>query len=335
MEISVCEMKIRLISGYGPQENWCENKKTPFFEALEAEVSRAELEGRSVIICMDANSKLGPNYIKGDPHSQSQNGKLLAGILDRHALIVLNSLKEKSTGIITRQRVTENGLEESVIDFVIMSSDLITHVTSVNIDDRREHVLVKLMKDKKKRIIKTESDHNLILTELKIEWKSDEHDCIEVFNFKEKEAQKTFFNLTNETRDLVKVFETDKSLNVQTKKFVKRLNGFIQQSFKKVKITRKGDEKLEELYNKRRVLRSKTDYKSMEELEALEDVLAATYSESMAKKIRDELKEVNWEDGGFNPGKFWKLEKKLSPKQRDPPTAIKDSEGNILTTDGI
>ena len=57
----------------------------------------------------------------------------------------------------------------------------------------------------------------------------------------------------------------------------------------------------------------------MEELEALEDVLAATYSESMAKKIRDELKEVNWEDGGFNPGKFWKLEKKLSPKQRDPP----------------
>ena len=53
----------------------------------------------------------------------------------------------------------------------------------------------------------------------------------------------------------------------------------------------------------------------------------------MAKKIKDELKEVNWEDGGFNPGKFWKLEKKLSPRQSDPPTAMKDLEGNILTSD--
>ena len=36
------------------------------FEALEAEVSCAELEGRSIVICMDANSKLGPAYIKGN-----------------------------------------------------------------------------------------------------------------------------------------------------------------------------------------------------------------------------------------------------------------------------
>ena len=149
-------------------------------------------------------------------------------------------------------------------------------------------------------------------------WKSEDHDCLEVFNFKEKEAQKTFFNLTNNNRDLVKVFETDKSLNVQTKKFVMCLNGFIQQSFRQAKITRKGDEKLEELYGKRRVLRSKTDDKSMEELEALEDNLAATYSESKAKKIRDELKAVNWEDGGFNPGKFWKLERNFPPNKETP-----------------
>ena len=56
----------------------------------------------------------------------------------------------------------------------------------------------------------------------------------------------------------------------------------------------------------------------MEELEALEDVLDATYSELMSKIIRDELKEVNWEDGGFNPRKFWKLEKKISNKKETP-----------------
>ena len=70
---------------------------------------------------MDANSKLGLHYIEGDPHGQSKNGKLLADILDRHALIVLNGLPEKRTGIITRQRTTIDGVEKSVIDFVITS----------------------------------------------------------------------------------------------------------------------------------------------------------------------------------------------------------------------
>ena len=282
---------------------------------------------------MDANSKLGSAYIEGDPNIQSQNGKILAGILDRHALIVLNGLKEKSTGLITRQRATDDGLELSVIDFVIMSSDLIGHVMSVHIDDDRTHVLETIMKGKKNKIAKTKSDHNIILTKLQLEWSENYHDVVEVFNFKSKEAQETFFNKTNTTRDLIKVFESNKSLNIQTKKFVKRLNGFIQQCFKKSKITTKGDKKLEELYNKRRILRNKTDDKSKDDLEALEEELAENYSESMAKKIKDELKEVNWEDGGFNPGKFWKLEKKLSPRQSDPPTAMKDLEGNILTSD--
>ena len=43
---------------------------------------------------MDANSKLVPNIIEGDPHSQSGNGKILAGIIQRNALIVINNLKK-------------------------------------------------------------------------------------------------------------------------------------------------------------------------------------------------------------------------------------------------
>ena len=87
------------------------------------------------MICMDANSKLGKDYIKGDPHNQSKNGKLLGDILDRHALIVLNGLQKKCTGVIIREKHTTEGIEQSVIDFVIMSSDLINHVEHVHIDD--------------------------------------------------------------------------------------------------------------------------------------------------------------------------------------------------------
>ena len=58
----------------------------PFFLALEQEMLKAELAGKSILIEMDANSKLGPQYIPGDMHHQTENGKLLAGIIDRHGL---------------------------------------------------------------------------------------------------------------------------------------------------------------------------------------------------------------------------------------------------------
>ena len=65
---------IRVISGYGPQENWQKEEGTPFFKALEEEIIKAKSSEKAVLIQMDANSKLGPNIVKGDPHAQSDNG---------------------------------------------------------------------------------------------------------------------------------------------------------------------------------------------------------------------------------------------------------------------
>jgi hypothetical protein len=53
----------------------------------------------------------------------------------------------------------------------------------------------------------------------------------------------------------------------------------------------------------------------------------------MYNKIKDEIKVMNGDEGGYNPGHLWKLKKKLSPQQRDPPTAMYDGKGNILTED--
>ena len=142
-----------------------------------------------------------------------------------------------------------------------------------------------------------------------------------------------FFKATENTDALSQIFDTNKSLEVKTKKFLKRLNGFIQDSFKKVKISEKYDHKLEELYDKRRYLRTKDDGESNLELEAVEKELAERYSDKMFKTIEDELKAVKGEDGGYNPGHLWKLKKKLSSGQNDPPTAMKDEDGNLLTSE--
>ena len=83
-----------------------------------------------------------------------KNGKLLADILDRHALIVLNGLQEKQTGIII------DGVEKSVIDFVITRGDLVKHIEHVHIDDKRQNVRTKLYNPKFKKKLKiVESDH--------------------------------------------------------------------------------------------------------------------------------------------------------------------------------
>ena len=98
--------EIRVISGYGPQECWSVEERMPFFQVLEEEISKAELAGKSIMIGFDANSKLGQDWIDQDPHQQSPNGRILAGILERYALTVANGIKEKCDGVFIRVRDT-------------------------------------------------------------------------------------------------------------------------------------------------------------------------------------------------------------------------------------
>ena len=63
--------------------------------------------------------------------------------------MVGNSLKQ-CKGVITRRRVTTDNVEESIINFVIMSEDLSNEVEEILVDDSREHVLTRLTKTKKR-----------------------------------------------------------------------------------------------------------------------------------------------------------------------------------------
>ena len=101
--------------------------------------------------------------------------------------------------------------------------------------------------------------------------------------------------------------------------------------FKKVRVGVKGDKKLEEMYNRRRYLRSKDDEESEKELTKLEEDLADRYADTMYANIKDELKVMNGDEGRYNPGNLWKLKKKLSSQQRNPPTAMHSVNGKLNT----
>ena len=128
---------MRVISGYGPQENWPEEKRMPLFIALETEIEKAALAGRSVLVEMDANAKLGNKYIKGDPHEMSPNGLILAKIVERQMLIVGNGLNI-CKGTISRKRVTKNSVEQSVIDIVLFSGDMLDSLVSLDVDEEKK-----------------------------------------------------------------------------------------------------------------------------------------------------------------------------------------------------
>ena len=140
---------------------------------------------------MDAKSKLGFKYIPKDPHPISPNGSILAGIMERHALYVANG-SDKSSGTITRRRVTKYRTEESVIDIVLFSSNFKENFISLKVDDSKQHILQRIKKTKNGVNIKM-SDHNVVETEFNCEIKSEtKHEKDEIFNLKNKKCQARF-----------------------------------------------------------------------------------------------------------------------------------------------
>ena len=63
----------------------------------------------------------------------------------------------------------------------------------------------------------------------------------------------------------------------------------------------------------------------------MEERLADKYAEGIFNQIKEEIKNIKHEEGGLNSGNLWRLKKKLNKKYPEPPTAMKDDSGNLLT----
>ena len=302
----------------------------PFFIALEAEIVKAELAGKSVIIEMDSNSKLGPEYIKGDPNKISPNGKILAIINETHALFVANG-SPRSVGLITRTRNTTDRNERSCIDVVLFSSDLNDYFKSLIIDDERKHVLTKVTKSKKGVMIK-ESDHNVLITEFTCETNiSKKKEKVEIYNLKNLECQKRFKELTSKTKMLSTIFNAKDNINVLTNRFIKKMDGCIKMSFKKVRVNTNKKSEQEKLHDIARNLKGKEDNASKEKLEKTLEAIAEV-AEKKYQMLVKELKKMNPEKGKIDSQRFWKMKKKVFPKSKDLPSAMLDKFSNLLTT---
>ena len=336
VEITIANKKLRIMTGYGPQENWPEVQRIPFFLALENEIVKAELEGKSIFIELDANSKLGKELIPGDMHSQTENGKLLADIIDRHGLVLGNSM-DVCKGLVTRKRTTKTAIEESIIDFVIFSEDIEKEVKSILIDDERNHVLTRITKTKK-GIVKVESDHNMIFTHLRMPWnRKVKSQRYEIFNLKNEDCQKEFKKATTQVNNkgyLSSVFEENEDINIATEKFMKRLEKTIAKCFRKIRVKEKIDEEKEELFRNWKEMKKNYSNVDKSKFAEIESKLSEKYAEEFYNKIKDKTTGIDCQEGGLNSGNLWNLKKQIFPKSKDPPTAMVDPQtGNLLTSE--
>ena len=127
VQVRVGEYNIRVINAYGPQEDSKSDEKTEFWQSIESEIIFAKEEECLVLLQIDANVKVGCQVIKNDLHSTSENGEILLNLVNRQNLVIVKSLPI-CKGVITRDRVTIAGREQSVIDYVIACDALGEHL---------------------------------------------------------------------------------------------------------------------------------------------------------------------------------------------------------------
>ena len=147
VEAITIEIHPRLItivctSAYGPQNNDNLENKIKFWDYLDKVAADARIVGKGFLLQGDLNARVGPTIIKGDPNAQNENGKLFEQFLSRHPhLSVVNSL-DICKGLITRIRKLCTGkVERSVLDFFVVCSYVLTHITEMIVDEDMKYAM--------------------------------------------------------------------------------------------------------------------------------------------------------------------------------------------------
>ena len=96
---------------------------------------------------------------------------------------------------------------------------------------------------------------------------------IELYNLKNLECQEKFKACTSNTKMLSSVFDSKEDLDILTDRFLKKLDGCIARSFRKIRMSKREDKGVT-LYDEMAKLKSKTDETSKARLEEVLEKLA-------------------------------------------------------------
>ena len=334
VELELKEITLRFLTGYGPQEDDTEDKIIRFYSILEEAIISCEERNCGLIIEMDCNAKLGKEIIKGDPHEMSNNGKMLWDIMIRRNCTVVNST-EICNGVITRSRMKSGVKEESVLDYIIVNSTLLPYVEDMEIDESKTKALTRYKKGKA-----IPSDHNYLSCTLNIQLEKKIMPRQEVYSLRNKADLLTFKERTTHTDEFSNCFTEEGDMEKEGKKWLKTLQNTIHNCFKKVRITtKKRDHIQEQLDNRRKIKSDINNAKTAAErhvhedrLQEIEERISMECENKHYAKIREQLENISNENGTTNNTAVWRLRRKIFPKPVEQLTAKKDHKGNLVSS---
>ena len=338
-------VSVKIIAAYGPQENALKEKKEKFWEFLEQEANKAEVDDQGLIIQMDGNLHGGPELVKNDPNKQNKNGAFFKQLLVRTPSLFVANNMDMCEGLITRQRKVKDKTEKAILDFFVMNEKMRCFLTKVIIDENREYCLSNFSQVKKNRRV-IETDHNLMFADLDISVPKRKPERVELFNFRNEECQKIFTKETNSNTSLVECFQNNLPFQTQSTNWLKTFNTILHKCFRKIRVVQNNKKQSKnELLIKERIqlkkdcqvlsISEEMKLKIEERICEIEMDIGNEIAEEYKKEIDKTLKEFGGDDKnlcGSGRQKLWKLLKKKFPKcSLQNPMGKKDKYGNLIT----
>ena len=336
VEIWVDDFPIRVVTAYGPQLGDKLERKQKFWDFIQREAQNAFDQGSGFILQMDSNAHIGKEMLEEDPNPQNLNGKLFCEFMERMPHLNLINALPLCEGSISRMRKTTLGLEQSILDVFVTCHKILPYITKMTIDEKRKHALTNFNSLKTGGKV-TESDHNVEILEVSLKFSNMKAERIEVFQFKNRNSQLEFKNLTTNTTDFSSCFSNNLSFEDQARKWKRVLNDYFHKAFKKVRVTnkhKKRESQINDLIERRRKLKSKQvlSEKDEEEVEDIEEKIAEKCQEENRQKVMDNFSEMNGVDGNLLHQGVWKTKQKLFPKIKPTlPVAKKNLKGQLIT----
>ena len=295
-------------------------RKMKFFSCIDEQIENAMNNNCMVCLQLDANGKVGGDIVNCDPHDHP-NGQLLLDLIERKTLVLVNGT-DKCAGVITRMRVKNGKVEQSVIDYFLVCQSFYNLIISMIVDEERKFVLTTFSKYiGGTKLVK--SDHNIVYLKVKCSWSNTlKKERIEIYNLRNQNCQKQFFEDTSKSNLLTNSL-VNKQVTEGGKTWLKRLNTIIHRNFKKIRITSKQkDDKIQKLISLRREDNSTIN----------EEEISNLISERNRKIILDQVSCSADLTGNLSRLKMWKVKQKVCPKiDINLPVAKYDESGNFIS----
>ena len=191
---------------------------------------------------------------------------------------------------------------------------------------------------KSKRAKKScDTDHTTEYMDLSLKITTEKPKRVEVWNFKNKEAQSKFKIQTSETDEFSSCFDNDLPILQQIENWKLIFESHCRKAFKKVRITKKRSMKklpsaVSKLIDRRNELMKINDEKSKSEAAVLDEEISNEEAEINRNKIMQNFKSYSEDPENINLGQVWKTLNKLWPKFGvSVPSAKKDHMGKFVT----